>query len=150
MNVEECTEENFKIRTADHNLKFENADNQNCYSPDLFCMLCKKNFLTKQNMKRHMQTHTGVKPHQCTLCNLSFLRLSHLQRHYRVHTGEKPFQCNQCDRLFSRSDKLKQHIAQNHSGIIIPKQAKQRGRPRKVSIGNSQILTNINRNLFSL
>ena len=104
---------------------------------DLFCSICNRGFLNKQNMKRHMQTHSGVKPHQCTYSNLSFLRLSHLQRHHRVHTGERPFLCDQCDKQFSRSDKLKQHVAQHHSGLVIPKQGKQRGRPRKVSFQNT-------------
>ncbi len=109
------------------------------YPPDLYCSLCNRLFLTKQNMKRHMQTHSGVKPHQCRFCTLSFLRLSHLQRHLRTHTGERPFQCNQCDRQFSRSDKLKQHVVQHHSGIVIPKEPKQRGRPRKVSSMDDRI-----------
>jgi len=112
-----------------------NGESNNCVQSDLFCGICNRGFLNKQNMKRHMQTHTGVKPHQCNYCNLSFLRLSHLQRHHRVHTGERPFLCDQCDKQFSRSDKLKQHIAQHHSGIIVTKQSKQRGRPRKVEVG---------------
>lgn len=118
---------------SDSNYHFEFRDEATCFSPDLFCTICNRGFLNKQNMKRHMQTHSGVKPHQCNYCNLSFLRLSHLQRHHRVHTGERPFLCDQCDKQFSRSDKLKQHIAQHHSGVIVPKQPKQRGRPRKVS-----------------
>lgn len=125
----------------DENLKMDNfpfefahtQDTANCYPSELICRICNRVFQSKQNMKRHMQTHSGVKPHQCKFCPLSFLRLSHLQRHHRVHTGERPFVCDQCDKQFSRSDKLKQHIAQHHSGIIIPKQPKQRGRPRKVS-----------------
>lgn len=115
------------------NFHFEFSSESNSYPTELFCTICNRGFLSKQNMKRHMQTHSGVKPHQCNYCNLSFLRLSHLQRHHRVHTGERPFLCDQCDKQFSRSDKLKQHIAQHHSGIVVPKQPKQRGRPRKVS-----------------
>lgn len=124
----------------DENMKMENyryeynPQDANCYPSELFCRICERGFQNKQNMKRHMQTHSGVKPHQCKFCELSFLRLSHLQRHHRVHTGERPFSCDQCDKQFSRSDKLKQHIAQHHSGIVIPKQQKQRGRPRKVPL----------------
>lgn len=123
--------------TKEENMKSENfhydySNEPNCYQSELFCTICNRGFLSKQNMKRHMQTHSGVKPHQCSYCSLSFLRLSHLQRHHRVHTGERPFLCDQCDKQFSRSDKLKQHIAQHHSGVVIPKQPKQRGRPRKV------------------
>lgn len=102
-----------------------------------FCLICNKNFHSKQNLRRHLQTHTGEKPHRCEYCELSFLRLSHLQRHIRVHTGERPYSCNLCPKQFSRSDKLKQHVSLHHTGYQsqppkIPK--KPRGRPRLNSV----------------
>lgn len=90
--------------------------------------------MNKQNMKRHLLTHSGEKQHQCTYCSAKFLRLSHLQRHQRTHTGEKPYACNQCAKTFSRSDKLKYHVEQQHSYGAKPYPPKQRGRPRKVCI----------------
>lgn len=131
--MEEDKIPNNEKNQSGNNFQFEFRDESNYFSSDLFCNICNRGFLNKQNMKRHMQTHSGIKPHQCNYCNLSFLRLSHLQRHHRVHTGERPFLCDQCDKQFSRSDKLKQHIAQHHSGVVLPKQPKQRGRPRKVN-----------------
>ncbi|XP_050442212.1 oocyte zinc finger protein XlCOF28-like isoform X2 [Adelges cooleyi] len=81
------------------------------------CPTCQRTFLNKQNLRRHMQTHSGLKPHQCSYCNLSFLRLSHLQRHHRTHTGERPFTCTECPKSFSRSDKLRYHIMQQHAAM---------------------------------
>ncbi|CAH0392267.1 unnamed protein product [Bemisia tabaci] len=98
---------------------------------DLFCTICRRYFMNKQNMKRHLLTHSGEKQHQCTYCSAKFLRLSHLQRHQRTHTGEKPYACNQCAKTFSRSDKLKYHVEQQHSYGAKPYPPKQRGRPRK-------------------
>lgn len=95
------------------------------------CPTCQRTFLNKQNLRRHMQTHSGLKPHQCSFCNLSFLRLSHLQRHHRTHTGERPFTCTECPKSFSRSDKLRYHIMQQHTMRHLPG-PKQRGRPKKV------------------
>lgn len=98
------------------------------------CPTCQRTFLNKQNLRRHMQTHSGLKPHQCSFCNLSFLRLSHLQRHHRTHTGERPFMCTECPKSFSRSDKLRYHIMQQHANMAHLPGPKQRGRPKKVSI----------------
>lgn len=128
----ENTDSQEKQLRLDQAFQFDFSEERNYYPPDLFCSICSRGFLNKQNMKRHMQTHSGVKPHQCSFCSLSFLRLSHLQRHHRTHTGERPFSCDECGKHFSRSDKLKQHFSQHHSGMVIPKQPKQRGRPRKV------------------
>ncbi|XP_022201850.2 protein bric-a-brac 2 [Nilaparvata lugens] len=95
-----------------------------------FCLICNKNFHSRQNLRRHLQTHTGEKPHRCDYCDLSFLRLSHLQRHVRVHTGERPYACTLCPKQFSRSDKLKSHMTMQHSGLTPTTDKKPRGRPR--------------------
>ncbi|RZF43289.1 hypothetical protein LSTR_LSTR001550 [Laodelphax striatellus] len=95
-----------------------------------FCLVCNKNFHSRQNLRRHLQTHTGEKPHRCDYCDLSFLRLSHLQRHVRVHTGERPYACTLCPKQFSRSDKLKSHMTMQHSGSTTTVDKKPRGRPR--------------------
>lgn len=101
--------------------------------PDLQCRICKRYFNNRQNLRRHVQTHTGDKPHQCDICFISFLRLSHLQRHIRTHTGEKPYSCSLCAKSFSRSDKLKNHYIHQHSEVGAELTNKKRGRPSKVS-----------------
>lgn len=103
--------------------------------PSFECPTCQRTFLSKTNLRRHMQTHSGLKPHHCSFCDLSFLRLSHLQRHLRTHTGERPFTCSECSKKYSRSDKLRYHIMRQHpmGQLPVTNQAK-RGRPKKVSI----------------
>lgn len=113
---------------------FLEAQNKVNLTGSVECPTCQRTFLNKQNLRRHMQTHSGLKPHQCSFCNLSFLRLSHLQRHHRTHTGERPFMCTECPKSFSRSDKLRYHIMQQHSSMAHLPGPKQRGRPKKVSI----------------
>uniref|UniRef100_A0A8D8ZVQ0 Early growth response protein 1 n=1 Tax=Cacopsylla melanoneura TaxID=428564 RepID=A0A8D8ZVQ0_9HEMI len=90
-------------------------------------------FNNRQNLRRHVQTHTGDKPHQCDICFISFLRLSHLQRHIRTHTGEKPYACSLCAKSFSRSDKLKNHYIHQHSEVGAEMTNKKRGRPSKMN-----------------
>uniref|UniRef100_A0A8D9E609 Early growth response protein 4 n=1 Tax=Cacopsylla melanoneura TaxID=428564 RepID=A0A8D9E609_9HEMI len=91
-------------------------------------------FNNRQNLRRHVQTHTGDKPHQCDICFISFLRLSHLQRHIRTHTGEKPYACSLCAKSFSRSDKLKNHYIHQHSEVGAEMTNKKRGRPSKMNV----------------
>lgn len=113
---------------------FIEAQNKINLTGSVECPTCQRTFLNKQNLRRHMQTHSGLKPHQCSYCNLSFLRLSHLQRHHRTHTGERPFMCTECPKSFSRSDKLRYHIMQQHASMAHLPGPKQRGRPKKVSV----------------
>lgn len=103
------------------------------------CPTCQRTFLNKQNLRRHMQTHSGLKPHQCMYCKLSFLRLSHLQRHHRTHTGERPFMCTECPKSFSRSDKLRYHIMQQHATMAHLPGPKQRGRPKKFDSSTNNV-----------
>ncbi|VVC39336.1 BTB/POZ domain,Zinc finger C2H2-type,SKP1/BTB/POZ domain [Cinara cedri] len=118
---------------------FIEAQNKVNLTGSVECPTCQRTFLNKQNLRRHMQTHSGLKPHQCSFCNLSFLRLSHLQRHHRTHTGERPFTCTECPKSFSRSDKLRYHIMQQHASMTHLPGPKQRGRPKKFDSPTSNV-----------
>ena len=52
------------------------------------CHLCKKIFNDTSKMKRHLLSHTGIKPVQCTKCSSSFLRREHLKRHMKTLHNE--------------------------------------------------------------
>uniref|UniRef100_A0A8C6TX22 C2H2-type domain-containing protein n=1 Tax=Neogobius melanostomus TaxID=47308 RepID=A0A8C6TX22_9GOBI len=73
------------------------------------CSHCWKKFLTKFNLKRHLRTHTGVKPFKFSVCAMSFLHNSYLKTHMRTHTGEKPFRYSVCGMRFSQNSYLKKH-----------------------------------------
>ncbi|EGT35495.1 hypothetical protein CAEBREN_07377 [Caenorhabditis brenneri] len=70
---------------------------------------CSWIFSRSDELRRHMRTHTGVKPYPCKICNRLFSRSDHLITHNRTHTGEKPFVCDICGRRFARSDEKKRH-----------------------------------------
>lgn len=53
-----------------------------------YCRRCNKDFSTKTNLLRHIQTHDGVKPYQCTICGAGFTQNGSLKQHIFIHTGE--------------------------------------------------------------
>ena len=64
----------------------------------------------KRNLRRHMLTHSGEKPHHCEQCKKSFSLKSNLKRHAMTHSGEKPHHCQHCNKSFVRKDQLVSHM----------------------------------------
>ncbi|KAI5711577.1 hypothetical protein M8J75_001488 [Diaphorina citri] len=124
---------NGQIKSSSQSTYIGHCLEESLNQADLQCRICKRFFNNRQNLRRHVQTHTGDKPHQCDICFISFLRLSHLQRHIRTHTGEKPYACSLCAKSFSRSDKLKNHYIHQHSEVGAELTNKKRGRPSKLN-----------------
>lgn len=79
------------------------------------CLQCNKDFSTKTNLLRHMQTHDGNKPYQCNICGNSFTQNGSLKQHMHIHTGIRPFVCNFCNRGFTQSKSLVFHT-RRHTG----------------------------------
>jgi uncharacterized Zn-finger protein len=46
-----------------------------------YCEYCFKAFNYKNSLKRHLRTHTGIKPYSCNACNKNFSRKDILSRH---------------------------------------------------------------------
>lgn len=57
--------------------------------------MCSKSFYTPGDLKKHLEIHTGVRPHNCPICFKGFGRPSFLQAHMRVHESkfEVPQKC---------------------------------------------------------
>ena len=59
----------------------------------------------------HLMTHTKEKPHRCTYhaCEASFCQIGNLRKHLETHEGIKKFQCDRCHRHYSKKYNLKMH-----------------------------------------
>ncbi|KAJ3079055.1 hypothetical protein HK102_004057 [Quaeritorhiza haematococci] len=72
---------------------------------------CDKKFTRLQNLKSHLDCHTGVRNFPCDECNARFRRKQDLQRHRRtMHSEAKLHRCPNCDKEFARADALKRHM----------------------------------------
>ena len=61
---------------------------------DIPCSLCGKLFDCKENLKYHMNVHSGAKPYQCFFCETSFQnksnRINHMKKsHPDLHQKKK-------------------------------------------------------------
>uniref|UniRef100_A0A0A1X402 Zinc finger protein 501 n=1 Tax=Zeugodacus cucurbitae TaxID=28588 RepID=A0A0A1X402_ZEUCU len=79
------------------------------------CTKCDRKFNSRNALKYHLRTHTGMRPHQCETCDKSFYALSALKAHTRTHTGDKPFKCEYCQRDFRQWGDLKYHVVSKHT-----------------------------------
>ncbi|KAA8497818.1 PR domain zinc finger protein 16 [Porphyridium purpureum] len=98
---------------------FEGAD-----LASLRCLMCDKNFTSRFNLKRHMQSvHSEARPFGCNQCDLAFKVRDHLQQHIRVSHGASrrhEFKCDRCDgtvTFLTRSNLLR-HIRETHEKIM--------------------------------
>uniref|UniRef100_A0A7M5VA42 C2H2-type domain-containing protein n=2 Tax=Clytia hemisphaerica TaxID=252671 RepID=A0A7M5VA42_9CNID len=109
------------------------------------CYICKKGFMHKQSLDKHIPLHnqsqnavvtrvdlpyrvtgsliTGyrnkrtnvVRNFKCDFCGKAFEFNNALQTHIRTHTGEKPFKCNICEKAFSDKGSSVKH-QRTHTG----------------------------------
>ncbi|XP_065075778.1 uncharacterized protein LOC135699441 [Ochlerotatus camptorhynchus] len=74
------------------------------------CDLCGKFFKYRVLLKRHEQTHYGIKEFECEYCHKRFLQKGGLTVHLRQHTGERPYKCPYCPASFRGQSSLDCHV----------------------------------------
>ncbi|XP_039535544.1 zinc finger protein 1035 isoform X2 [Pimephales promelas] len=106
----------------------------------LKCKFCTKSFLRARNLRRHILTHTEVKPYRCKTCESCFSRYDHLKLHQARCRGKRrlevrvvkmsldslntspqsktqegdPLQCTVCFKQLSTQSDLKRHMSMLH------------------------------------
>ena len=64
----------------DHRERFPDYANRK-----VVCFLCLKRFWSAEDLRRHIRTHTGVKPFRCDICSQRFSLKHSMLRHWRNH-----------------------------------------------------------------
>lgn len=75
----------------------------------LDCHACDKKFISTNQLKRHMITHSEKRPYTCEICSRSFKRLDQVTAHKVIHSEDKPYRCKLCGKEFAHRNVYKNH-----------------------------------------
>jgi len=79
------------------------------------CSICSKGFSVKFSLKRHMFTHSRVKPFHCLNCDCAYSDKSNLIKHQRKrHSDVRLYICPFCQAVFSSNSSLLRHRRTYH------------------------------------
>ena len=82
---------------------------------DLYtCNICFKQLKNQQNLRRHLQIHTGEGRLACHVCNKEF-RPDQLKRHMKAHTDIYQYECSECSKKFRWISSLNYHVIRAHT-----------------------------------
>ncbi|KAG8454023.1 hypothetical protein GDO86_000595, partial [Hymenochirus boettgeri] len=73
------------------------------------CQDCDKKFISANQLRRHMITHSEKRPYTCEVCCKSFKRLDQVTAHRIIHSEDKPYQCKLCGKGFAHRNVYKNH-----------------------------------------
>ncbi|MEE6461673.1 hypothetical protein FKM82_001367 [Ascaphus truei] len=73
------------------------------------CQDCDKKFISANQLRRHMITHSEKRPYTCEVCCKSFKRLDQVTAHKIIHREDKPYQCKLCGKGFAHRNVYKNH-----------------------------------------
>ena len=86
-----------------------------CSTERFPCSKCDKDFSTKGNLKRHNESHMGLK-FQCEICDRVFSDSYCMKKHQKVHSN-KTFKCDLCEKHLSSLEYLREH-QKTHLGML--------------------------------
>lgn len=97
----------------------------NSHTNSYECNVCRKIFIAKDRLSRHMKTHIphDQMPFRCNYpgCGQAFARSDNLKTHMKRHSGVKDFKCEYCNYESSRSDTIKRHMRNKHPSEYLVK-----------------------------
>ena len=100
-----------QVHAKKPNVTISSLDNSSC----LVCPHCPYKASRSDNLKIHLNAHTGENKYNCPHCSYASTRSDHLKVHVKCHTGEKPYSCPHCPYKAIQSSTLKSHI-RTHTG----------------------------------
>ena len=111
LNFVKCEPQEDLIDTQD-NMKKDPLELQKKYN----CNVCKKSYLRKYALSRHIKTVHDGKRFECKNCNRSFTNPRSLKAHQlAVHEG-KVFECDICNQIYVLPKSLREHRSVVHNG----------------------------------
>ncbi len=76
------------------------------------CRRCYRRFKDKDTMVKHEKTHIV---HVCNLCGKECWTPNDLKKHLNSHTGQKPYHCNYCEKRFVQVGQRNVHEKKIHN-----------------------------------
>lgn len=79
------------------------------------CIVCKRSYVSVNNLKRHFNVHTWEYKYPCRFCGKVFALGEYRTKHEVVHTGEKRYQCLTCGEAFTYHRSMSSHMKTAHN-----------------------------------
>lgn len=83
-----------------------------------YCDICKKGFADRTNYEEHMRKHEGLKFH-CEYCSKPFTSRKGLNYHLSEHTGKYRFVCEICGQGFNPKPMYEKHLRSHVQGAPV-------------------------------
>lgn len=124
-NLKDHIDSHFKVRRSSAGSNLSLNANFLPQKKNHFCSQCSAGFTTSAGLKTHMLVHSKSKDFACDLegCNASFVSRERLKRHLNSHLRFKTHECRECSRDFTDTYKLKRHMEALHPTVVPPKKS---------------------------
>ncbi|KAG7252702.1 hypothetical protein CRUP_007230 [Coryphaenoides rupestris] len=90
----------------------------------LTCTLCNRRCSSSLNLQEHRKVHEIF---ECHACDKKFISTNQLKRHMITHSEKRPYTCEVCSRSFKRLDQVTAHKIIHSEDKAVPLQAVRQG-----------------------